>query len=600
MMTRRTRDNFKKIAEDKFSELNEGLINEEVIDFAQNIYGTLNLISAKYSPDSVVDLIPIIICILNRLDATLKVNSDLTSAIQEVCEENSCMKKTLHSEKLGRKRDFEESLSYEEKTEEEIASLGSKLKQLDFENNVLTEKLKSKNTIIDLLISDISKLTKQTDAFTTGKTDSINNANNNEFYRLSKKKNNTTSRSTEAISSFETPNRFKELFLDESPNVPGSTIEVEAEVHTEYCNPTVNKCDTGDDKVSSMNCSGKKITMLADSHGRGLLSSFRKHIKDFNSFVLSKPGAKLKQVLSGCKKWIHGFSQWDYLVVFGGTNDFGPQEPYQLTIRQGLNELFALNTQTNVIIIDVPYRHDSPNANNNIFFINQTIKNMIKNYNGKTSFFHFQINDFLKRKHYTRHGLHLNKAGKSLVVEVLSDLIQQKSRSTISKAVQPNEECDNIQSTGTEHKPAERPMKQSTQLHQVATSPDITCLPSNSPEKDSHTMTSHRLPATLYNISGASANLQQPATPVHLPIVSHRATTSYYQGGMESPQSDYSSVDSEPETSLVLNDLQSFPPLPPPGQHLQACNNTEQSLNNSVTNVNLDFLFHVQPVQRVT
>lgn len=70
-------------------------MNEEVIDFAVNVYGTLNIISQKYSPDAVVDVIPIVINILNRLDAALKVNADLTNTIQELCEENVQIKKLL-------------------------------------------------------------------------------------------------------------------------------------------------------------------------------------------------------------------------------------------------------------------------------------------------------------------------------------------------------------------------------------------------------------------------------------------------------------------------------------------------------------------------
>lgn len=568
MMTRRTREGYKKIAEDNFLSLSEELINDEVIDFAHNIYGELNVISAKYSPESVVDLIPIVINILNRLDATLKVNSDLTNTTQEICEENNYMKQTLHAEKQGRKTDLEESLLYEKITEKEISELRLELEKCSAEKNVLTEKLKSKNAVIDLLTQDISDLTNQLDVYTTNQTNLAVNINNEYFQQSSRPRRNNKKRTLmEQTSSFETPNRFEKLCTGDSPNIPGSIVEVTADIHTEYLKgkraKVNNKTSTG------------KLTVLADSHGRGLIHGLQKQMKVFNSMVLSKPGAKLKHVVKGCEKWAQGFSPQDYLVVFGGTNDFGAYEPYQLTIRQGLDELLALDIETNVIIVDVPYRYDLPDLNNNISFINKKIKGTISRYVGRTSFSHLHINNYLTREHYTTHGLHLRKSGKSLVVRLLRDLIRQNSSSTtsVSAVVQSTPEYNGLQVTKTQ--PAKRPPTLRPQLRQVLTSPDIKQIPYTSP-----------------------INLNKPAqTHFDTPALHASVTTTSLEcrNGLRSPASDYSSVDSSSEISFTLNDLQTFPPLTPNRQQLP-----QVFSNGDMTDKRSDFLFHAQPVQRVT
>lgn len=595
MMTRRARDGYKKMADENLLNLSEDLINKEVIDIAHNIYGILNLISSKYSSESVVDIIPVIINILNRLDATLKVNSDLLNTIQEVYEENNILKKTLNSEKHGRKTDLDESLLNEEKCEQEICMLNSKIKQLDSEIHALTEKLKSKNAIIDILNSDISVLTNQ-----------LQNNNSNEHWLFSKKKKNSNGKYAYAstIPNFETPNCFKELSTDDSPNIPGSKFEVEAQVHTRYS--TANRYNAVDVRSNGVNCNNNKMTVLADSQGRGLNKEIKKHVQGFNSLVVYKPGAKLKHVVNGCKKWTRGFSSRDYLAVFGGANDFGFHEPHQLTIRQGLDELFSLNTETNVIIIDIPYRYDFPIFNDNIYFMNQTIQNMIHKYNGKTSFFHLQINNYLKRKHYTRHGLHLSKAGKSFVARMLGDVILQNCRGkcTTPIAVQPDVESVNFESSRVEMRPATRAaLTHGTQLRHICTSPDIISLPcdlSGSPAKTPYSVTSRRLPETLHNGRHApSTNLQYlPSTPVDLHKDSYPATLLDTPDGIQSPTSTYSTVDSDAETSLLLSDLQAFPPLPIREHHTETNNNsTENNLDCNLNDNNTNFLVHVQSVQ---
>lgn len=55
----------------------------------------------------------------------------------------------------------------------------------------------------------------------------------------------------------------------------------------------------------------------------------------------------------------------------------GSIKPYQITIYQGLDKLLKAKAETNIVICvicDVPYRYDSPNFNDDIWYLNSTIK----------------------------------------------------------------------------------------------------------------------------------------------------------------------------------------------------------------------------------
>ncbi|XP_039300576.1 uncharacterized protein LOC120355896, partial [Nilaparvata lugens] len=72
----------------------------------------------------------------------------------------------------------------------------------------------------------------------------------------------------------------------------------------------------------------------------------------------------------------------DYVVVLAGSNDMHLHEPSQLTLQQGLDALFSLPNRTNVILHSIPYRYDNPDLNNDIYFANLQIKNILGKYNG--------------------------------------------------------------------------------------------------------------------------------------------------------------------------------------------------------------------------
>lgn len=135
---------------------------------------------------------------------------------------------------------------------------------------------------------------------------------------------------------------------------------------------------------------------------------------------------------------------------------------------------------------------------------------------------------------------------------------------------------------------------------QQSNNQDICRLPSSSvnPGRTSLTASSRRLPGILHNLPCASDNLQTSLLiPTDQPTGLHQATATL--DSCTSHQGVYCSVNSDSNTSVVLQDLQQFPPLIPSGQQHLGCNNTNIPINNTITHMNLDFLDHAQSVQRL-
>lgn len=511
-------------------------------------------------------------------------NASLKNKTQELENELNMVKSSANCIQQDFKKTYpnDSFTCLTKRMETEIYCKNVRIKELTKQNSELRNEINTLNTIIEILLNesqeDGSHLIKQ--AMFQQALEKSRNSDSDEFQFAKKTANEKHMRSRNAPN-FETPNRFKELITDESPNIPGSIVEVEAEIHKTYPTPRYNNYGS---VVGSLNhCSKGKITVLTDSQGRGLANEMNKHIIGFNSMVFTKPGAKLKHVVGGCKRWVQGFSPQDYLIIFGGTNDLGFHEPHNLTIPQGLRELFSLNKDTNVIIIDLPYRHDLPDLNNNIFFTNQKIKNMVQQHNGKTNFLHLQVNNYLKRKHYTRHGLHLNRHGKALIVKKLSDIINHNSRYASPTYVYP---C-NTQTTRENHPHVKQTYKIQRKQRQLNPSPDIVRLSSTScnsfeETEDEQTAATSQLQGVLRSFpdTPASLHFQLPTTtPASI------STTSPHGTMGESPPNE---VDSISEASLTLDDLQAFPPLPQPSPSRQ---------NVSKDNLDLDFLSHVQELK---
>jgi hypothetical protein len=223
-----------------------------------------------------------------------------------------------------------------------------------------------------------------------------------------------------------TENRFSPIanIQDISFSDPPQVLHVKAQVHrTGELRAPPQKI-----KAPCQSDPRRKVVLLTDSHGKDVCHAMTELSQDFNFFVYLQPGAKLKQVLKSGHSMISNLTGDDVIVVLAGTNDIGVHEPGNLTIMQGMDQLMKWTTKTGakILCVEIPYRCDKPFLNNDIFYANMAIKRIVRDYNGPSSIGYININDSLKRNHYTRHGLHLSRIGKTLLGSLIIDAVKSK------------------------------------------------------------------------------------------------------------------------------------------------------------------------------
>ncbi|RZF45557.1 hypothetical protein LSTR_LSTR015622, partial [Laodelphax striatellus] len=118
-----------------------------------------------------------------------------------------------------------------------------------------------------------------------------------------------------------------------------------------------------------------------------------------------------------------------------GTNDLHSEEPYQLTLFRGMDHILASRLKTNVVVCSVPHRYDDPSLNENICHSNAYIARSVRSYKGGMKLYYNDVNAYLRRSHFTRHGLHLNRNGKRTLVRQLERFVKHAVGSDCSSSI---------------------------------------------------------------------------------------------------------------------------------------------------------------------
>lgn len=400
MRTRSERGHLARVGQQDLVNLKDDLINAEVSDLAIHLHAILSVTSSKYSSDAVVDIIPEITSLLSKYDAALKVNDDLQNNLIDLSSENLLLARALESEKNLRKLNLDDSLRYGEQAEDEIASLKQTVKSLEGRLTALQSELVDKNAIIQVISSDYAELVNQK------KQSSISEAPESGYVVP---KHTIRPKDPSRPPPLATENRFSAL-LEDSTSASPCIIQTEALVHRD-CSPRKLVSSTPA-TAPPVGTKKKRVTILSDSQGKDLHGFIRSLGEEFDVFVYTLPGAKIKHVVLRGLKFVEDFGEDDYIIVLAGSNDVGLNEPAQLTITQGINSLLSLDLKTNVLLNLIPYRFDIASLNDRISFCNGMISRMIHNYSGKLNIVCDDINLVLGRSHFTRHGLHTNRQGK--------------------------------------------------------------------------------------------------------------------------------------------------------------------------------------------
>lgn len=164
-----------------------------------------------------------------------------------------------------------------------------------------------------------------------------------------------------------------------------------------------------DDRDSIVN----NILLLGDSYGRHIADFLRENLS-LNTTVTSiiKPNAKLEDIVCNVKALTTNFTSNDWVLIVGGSNDF----PMRTSSRADLLEMYRYVCEscknTKVLFCGVPYRYDVTEFDEDIFLLDELYYDLVSSYDNCKF---IDINFYLNRSHYTRHGLHFNIKGKRLL-----------------------------------------------------------------------------------------------------------------------------------------------------------------------------------------
>lgn len=507
MLTRSERGNLIRTGKKNFENLKDEMINGEVADLAVSFHGILTIISAKYSNDAVVDLIPELTLTLNKLDASLKVNEDLKQNLAEIYEENQLLSKSLDKEKNMRKLNLNDSLQSEEMAYGEISLLKNSVTELEQKQKILLEEIKSKNKIIEMLNIDYNNLAGNL------------NSNMNQF---AASKHSIKPKTPSTTTTIHTENRFSVL----QNNIPSSpsyeVIQTRAQVHRPSTPPFITSSPATKtlpkNTPQEMKKEKKKLTVMSDSQGKDIYWYVKGLEDEFDVFVYCLPGAKMKNVVTKGLKFVENYSEHDFIIVLAGSNDVNTNEPAQLTITQGINKLLSLANKTNVFVNYIPYRYDDPSLNDRIFFCNKIMTKMIRNYQGNLNVICDDVVSTLRRVHFTRHGLHYSRKGKQFLGEYFITYIRDRLGDSLLTPRSSTEQEVQHTSPGQHHLTTSPSPRHSDSMDAILPFPEITSTISSSTNLSEPRLTNPDMQTSLSftNVNPSIMSSPLPPTDVSM------------------------------------------------------------------------------------
>ena len=116
------------------------------------------------------------------------------------------------------------------------------------------------------------------------------------------------------------------------------------------------------------------------------------------------------------------------IVINGGTNDTDKPHIKDTDVLTPMVHFIQKYSNTNIIILDIPYRHDLRKADKTNLYIqsyNSKLKNITKTYQ------HVSLIEVSSDwRHFTKHGLHLNRYGKEWLAKKITRQIELQIETT--------------------------------------------------------------------------------------------------------------------------------------------------------------------------
>ena len=315
--------------------------------------------------------------------------------------------------------------------------------------------LKTANTIISLLREDIIKATAR-EATNLPKPSMPGGSNKHErtnvgwipvLHNSSKGKKTpmTPSRTTEK--SYKSSNRFTPLAnLPENlhdevhptsnhewTSSSKATKESTSKPSTGYKIPTIvnGRVTTEENKkpvwttkkparvtVTKTNKRDHKVRIIGDSHLKGSAVRINQYLNtkfEVSSFI--KPGACTNQLVHSQEEELLNLGKKDVIVINGGSNDID-NNANRNGILVRMTQFIQNHNNTNIIVLNIPHRHDlAMDSRPNLEI--QTFNTKLAKITKKLQHVALFEMDF-HRKHFTKHGLHLNNAGKEELAKLIA------------------------------------------------------------------------------------------------------------------------------------------------------------------------------------
>uniref|UniRef100_A0A8D8QA56 Uncharacterized protein n=1 Tax=Cacopsylla melanoneura TaxID=428564 RepID=A0A8D8QA56_9HEMI len=164
----------------------------------------------------------------------------------------------------------------------------------------------------------------------------------------------------------------------------------------------------------------QKLYIITDSMGRGLAELLLSLLPQLEITQFTYPNAQFHQCLNRAESICAELTKEDFLIIICGTNNT-TDLPVNSCPLLSFKSVANLRYKTNVIVSSILYRHDGFSfQNTNIYYANEYLENKCRAMNIN----YLNINGFFRRRHYTRHGLHLNQAGKRTLSLKLRDFVE--------------------------------------------------------------------------------------------------------------------------------------------------------------------------------
>lgn len=171
------------------------------------------------------------------------------------------------------------------------------------------------------------------------------------------------------------------------------------------------------------------MKIIGDSHLKGSATRINQYLNTkFGICSLIKPGASANKLVFSQEKELKCLGKNDVIVINGGTNDTDKPSCKENEIVVLMIYFIQKYNNTNIIIVNIPHRYDLANAAKTNF--------CIQDYNSKLNkilkaFKHVTLVEMsTNRRHFTKHGFHINNSGKEWFAKLIATQIEMLIQST--------------------------------------------------------------------------------------------------------------------------------------------------------------------------